>query len=82
VPTVFDWMRWKRKSADGAGHRSAELMQSYRVLGLSCRAGREDVKRQYRALAMRYHPDRNPGNAQAAERFKVITHAYNTLRVA
>jgi molecular chaperone DnaJ len=52
----------------------------YEVLGVERDASAEDVKRAYRQLAMRYHPDRNPGDAVAEERFKAVSEAYATLR--
>jgi molecular chaperone DnaJ len=54
----------------------------YEVLGVARDASADDIKRSYRALAMRYHPDRNPGDTHAEERFKTISEAYATLRDA
>jgi curved DNA-binding protein CbpA len=51
----------------------------YTILGLSRYAAAEEIKQAYRALAKRYHPDLNPGNAVAEERFKEISLAYDTL---
>jgi molecular chaperone DnaJ len=51
----------------------------YRVLGLDLNATRSDIRRSFRMLAMRYHPDQNPGDPDAEERFKLITQAYKTL---
>ncbi len=52
----------------------------YQVLGVSRDAGEEDLKRAYRKLAMENHPDRNPGNKEAEERFKEAAEAYDVLR--
>ncbi len=51
----------------------------YQILGVSRIASQEEIKFAYRALAKRFHPDLNPGNRVAEERFKEITLAYDTL---
>ena len=51
----------------------------YEVLGISKTADEKTIKKAYRKLAKKYHPDTNQGNAQAAERFKEATEAYNIL---
>lgn len=51
----------------------------YAVLGVKRAASAEEIKRAYRRLVFRYHPDRNPGNDEASERFKQILDAYNVL---
>ena len=51
----------------------------YEVLGVSRDAGEADVKSAYRRLALKYHPDRNPGNAEAEEKFKEAAEAYAVL---
>ncbi len=52
----------------------------YEVLGISRDADEETMKKAYRKLALRYHPDRNPGNPEAEERFKEAAEAYEVLR--
>ncbi len=51
----------------------------YETLGVSRSAAVEEIKTSYRKLAMQYHPDRNPGNAEAEESFKEISQAYDIL---
>ncbi|ADM89764.1 putative chaperone protein dnaJ [Candidatus Zinderia insecticola CARI] len=51
----------------------------YEILGLSSNASFEDIKMSYRKLAMKYHPDRNPNNKEAEDKFKEIKEAYENL---
>jgi DnaJ-class molecular chaperone len=51
----------------------------YEILGVSPEAPPEEVKKAYRQLALKFHPDRNPGDRQAEERFKEISEAYGVL---
>lgn len=51
----------------------------YETLGVNRGAGDEEIKKAYRKLALKYHPDRNPGDKQAEERFKDISEAYQVL---
>lgn len=51
----------------------------YEVLGLSRNATADEIKKAYRKLAVQYHPDKNPGNVEAEERFKEISEAYEVL---
>ena len=51
----------------------------YEVLGLQKGAGAEDIKKAYRKLALKYHPDRNPDNKEAEEKFKEAAEAYEVL---
>jgi molecular chaperone DnaJ len=51
----------------------------YQVLGVSRDAGDQDIKSAYRKLALKYHPDRNPGDKAAEEKFKEAAEAYSVL---
>ena len=51
----------------------------YEVLGVARNASDDDLKKAYRKLALQFHPDRNPGDKVAEDKFKELTHAYQVL---
>src|SRR5262245_39902886 len=51
----------------------------YKVLGVPRTATESEIRKAYKALARKYHPDKNPGNAQAEEKFKTVAHASDVL---
>ncbi len=52
----------------------------YKVLGVSPNATDEEIKQAYRRLAKKYHPDRNPGNAEAAKKMQQVNAAYEQIK--
>ena len=52
----------------------------YEILGIARNASESDIKKAYRQLALQYHPDRNPGDRAAEEKFKEASEAYEVLR--
>ena len=59
--------------------RKMEYQDYYKILGLDKTASAEEIKKAYRKLAVKYHPDKNPGDKKAEDKFKEITEAYNVL---
>src|SRR6478609_6540589 len=51
----------------------------YKTLGVSKKASEDEIKKAYRKLARKYHPDRNPGDKEAEEKFKEISAAHDVL---
>ena len=54
-------------------------MEYYQILGVAKTANADEIKKAYRKLAVKYHPDKNPGDAKAEEKFKEISEAYAVL---
>ena len=88
--SVREWKAIKESSPEEADvnknlrHAELELKKSkrkdlYKILSVEKDASDNDIKRAYRKLAIVHHPDKNPGDETAAERFKDVGEAYETL---
>jgi hypothetical protein len=81
VPRALEKIR-ERACYGGATSSSAPVQimtDPYEILGLSKSASDDDIRKAYRKLAKKYHPDINPGKADAEDRFKDISVAYALL---
>ena len=57
----------------------AEKRDYYEVLGVAKNANADEIKKAYRKAAIKYHPDKNPGDKEAEEKFKEAAEAYDVL---
>lgn len=55
------------------------MIDPYQVLGVSKNSDQEEIKKSYRKLAKKYHPDLNPGNKEAEKKFKDVSHAFDLI---
>eukprot|EP01125_Pyxidicula_operculata_P018632 TRINITY_DN6630_c0_g1_i2.p1 TRINITY_DN6630_c0_g1~~TRINITY_DN6630_c0_g1_i2.p1 ORF type:complete len:465 (-),score=132.89 TRINITY_DN6630_c0_g1_i2:87-1481(-) len=72
---------WKNASGQKRCFHSSRMTWAdyYDLLGVSKSASQDEIKKAYRKLAMKYHPDRNKNNKEAEEKFKQISQAYSVL---
>ena len=80
MPAFFFFL--KNQKEDGVAPRRDWVMSDrdyYEVLGVGKDASADDIKKAYRRMAMKYHPDRNPGDKVAEEKFKELGEAYAVL---
>ena len=56
-----------------------EYKDYYKILGVDKKASQDDIKKAYRKMAVQYHPDKNPGNKEAEEKFKLANEAHEVL---
>ena len=56
-----------------------EYKDYYKILGVDKKASQDDIKKAYRKLAVKYHPDKNPGDKKAEDKFKDINEANDVL---
>ena len=77
---VTGWATGRLPRGESLCHSERRFsMDPYRVLGVATHASQREIKRAYRRLAFRYHPDRNPDDPESEERFKELVTAYQIL---
>lgn len=79
VYNYFEGQRRSRHSVYRNGDGFMEYKDYYKILGIDKNASESEIKSAYRKLAKKYHPDLNPNNAKAQEKFKEVNEAYEVL---
>lgn len=74
------WITRKTSSVGWSGGTSVHIAYLYSVLGVTRSATEAEIKRAFRALSKKYHPDVNPGDREAEERFRKVSEAYSLLQ--
>lgn len=76
--------KFTKDSSSASSHQPKSVLskeaQALQTLGLTPMADQKAVKTRYRELVKRYHPDKNPNNPKAVERFKIVSEAYMILQ--
>src|SRR5690606_28482548 len=68
-----------RRAGGRLAAMATQTRDLYEILGVQKKASSDEIKKAYRKLARKYHPDANPGDAEAEERFKEVQTAYDVL---
>src|SRR5690606_26271774 len=79
IPLLRNAFAFANHQSPITNHVSMSKRDYYEILGVSRDAGDDDLKKAYRRCAMKYHPDRNPGDPSALESFKECKEAYEVL---
>jgi curved DNA-binding protein CbpA len=77
--TAFEHIPSVKDSRSAPDDDSCSKESPYEILGVSTDISAEELKKVYRKLALRYHPDKNPNDAEAARTFQKIARAYDIL---